>query len=152
MFGSQEANAPVELLLPATFLFVMCYVPSLLSMFSWVRLTETALVVQNPTERWTIPWPAVKRVTGEGGLFIELKGRSEPVHSVAYQGSLIGMLAGWPSSQRAADAIERYRNQSTRPGANNEVVVAFPYRAHILWIGIGWLMFAVLIPLSGRYL
>ena len=106
--------------------------------------------MQNPGSCVVIPWSKIRKVGYEGGLRIELKGRAKPLRSAAYQGTLIGRLAGWSSSHKAALAIEKYQHEAAKDSGNSQIREAFPWRAHLLWFGIGWTVLAVVMPLLGR--
>ncbi|MEH0971113.1 hypothetical protein V6U77_08230 [Micromonospora sp. CPCC 205546] len=150
MFGTKPSNGPADLLLVGIFLTGLCYFVSLATMFSWVRITPGHLIVQNPGKRFKIPWARVQSLDAASGLNVKVRGVREPVPSVAYQGSLIGSIAGSPSSRKAAGAIARFVDESADSQAAGEIEQSFPWRSHVGWVAIGWTTLGVVLPTVGR--
>lgn len=150
MFGGNADNRWSVLLIIAAFCIVLCYLCSLLTMFSWVQPRRGHLVVNNPGETIFIPWKEIRRLRADDGLDIQLKGSDEEVSALAYQSSLIGLLAGNPSARRAVARIERFMKESADLQAPGEVERFFPWWRHFAWLSGGWLLLAVVMPLLGR--
>jgi len=150
MVGTNHSNGPGDFFLMGIFLTAVCYFTSLFTMFSWIRITPDYLIVQNPGKRFQIPWVRVQSLDPVGGLDVRVRGVREPIYSVAYQGSLIGSIAGNPSSRKAADALARFVKEGVDLQAEREIEQSFPWRSHLTWVAIGWTTLGVVLPTLGR--
>lgn len=137
----------VVVLIPGTALFAICYGVSLATTFPFVGLTPAALVIHNPLRRLEIPWNAITEVSSVNGLGVKVKGLPEKVYCAAFQGSVVGRVLGHPSARRAARRINDYRVGREGSGAVSE---NFLWRSHAWRIGVGWALFAFIVPSISR--
>lgn len=152
MFGARRGNSLITLLPIAGFFLLICYATSVASMFSIVVLRPSCLVVVNPGARYRIPWKEVMGVDGENGLKIVLKGGSKPIESFAYQSSLVGRLAGSPSSRRVACAIRDFQKTSATMTHGDDLEQTIPWIRHLWWLSGGWVGLALVLPGLGHLL
>jgi hypothetical protein len=150
------ASAPEDqsagLMVVGTVLFVVWYLVAMGTMFSFVGLRSEGLVVRNPHRRLVVPWARVQAVSWSRGLEVEVEGLPGRLYCVAFQRSMVASVLGNPSARAAARKVEEYRDKHAehRAGGGDGVVEGFPWRAHLVWIVVGWSLLTVVIPLFGR--
>lgn len=149
MFSLNSANGWGGLIAVASFFAVICYLISLTTMFSFVKLTPESLQIVNPGLRMIVPWGRVKGVAADNGLVVSVLGHRD-VACYAFQGSLLGRLWGSRRNARVADAIEARMIKSADRKSGGEVYSEVPWVRHLLWFTIGWSVFAGVIPVLAR--
>ncbi|MEV6371716.1 hypothetical protein [Micromonospora musae] len=146
MFSLNSANSFGELALVGTFFAVICYLVSLATMFSYVKVTPAYLVVVNPGSFNSMPWREIRNVNADRGLSVEADGLGL-VECYAFQSSLAGRLMGYPGARRAAKRINQFRVEKANPVGGDQSRREVPWRRHLIWFLSGWVAFSLLIPL-----
>ncbi|MEV4766460.1 hypothetical protein AB0J89_27915 [Micromonospora chokoriensis] len=149
MFSRNPANGWGQLMLVAAFFVGICHLTTLATMFSYVKVTPSALLVVNPGLSTVIPWSRVQQVDAEHGLVVRVRD-ADDVHCYAFQPSLIGRLVGYPGAHRAVEKIESYAN--ARTAAEDHLERAVAWKRHLLFLVGGWSLFALLVPSLVRVL
>lgn len=93
MFSLNPVNGWSGLIAVASFFAAICYLISLTTMFSFVKLTRESLQIVNPGMRVIVPWGRVEGVDAENGLVVRVADHRD-VACYAFQGSLLGKLWG----------------------------------------------------------
>ncbi|WFF03990.1 hypothetical protein [Micromonospora sp. WMMD964] len=143
MFSRNPANGWGGLLLVAAFFVGICHLTTLATMFSYVKVTPSALLVVNPGLSTVIPWSLVQQVDAEHGLVVRVRD-ADDVHCYAFQPSLMGRLVGYPGAHRAVEKIESYAD--ARTAAEDHLERAVTWKRHLLFLVGGWSVFALLVP------
>ncbi|MFI6940383.1 hypothetical protein ACIBI4_14015 [Streptomyces sp. NPDC050418] len=82
---------------------------------SAIRFTDAHLTVTNIVVTSTVAWPAVAEITADDGLCIRLRDDRE-LGSIAFGGSLIGGLRGYPTYQKAFSRLCEAHKSGRRGG------------------------------------
>ncbi|MFF5177969.1 hypothetical protein ACFY2Q_08080 [Micromonospora sp. NPDC000316] len=151
MFSRNPANGWGQLMVVAAFFVGLCHLVTLDAMFSYVKVTPTALLVVNPGLSAAIPWNRVEKVAAERGLVVRVRD-AEDVHCSAFQPSVVGRLLGYPGAHRAVRKIESYGQAVVRTAGEDDPQRAVAWRRHLVFLVGGWSVFALLIPSLVRVL
>ncbi|WP_405425463.1 hypothetical protein [Micromonospora sp. NBC_00617] len=151
MFSLNPVNGWSGLIAVASFFAAICYLISLTTMFSFVKLTRESLQIVNPGMRVIVPWGRVEGVDAENGLVVRVADHRD-VACYAFQGSLLGKLWGSRRNVGAAEAIEAWRKKNADSVPGGEVLSEVPWVRHLLWFAVGWSALALGIPILARLL
>ncbi|MFY1620550.1 hypothetical protein [Micromonospora sp. WMMD736] len=149
MFGLNPANGWLGLIAVASFFAVVCHVIALMTMFSFVKPTRESLQIVNPWAQVLVPWGRIRSVAATDGLVVSVLGYGD-VACYAFQGSLLGKLAGGRRSTRVAALIEARRKEHATRTSGEEVRSGLPWQRHLAWFAVVWSALAGVIPILAR--
>ncbi|GII33858.1 hypothetical protein Pmi06nite_73000 [Planotetraspora mira] len=133
----------VGVLLFPLILGAMVFTIWLVTWRSSIRATPDALSVYNALLVHEIPWKEIREIELEDGIKIVLKS-GKRVGSVAYGGSLLGSITGYPSYKKAVQRLRAVREDYGQDPpkaaqASERTYFSFPWAAAAAW----YLFFAI---------
>ncbi|MGC4767545.1 hypothetical protein ACLQ25_00970 [Micromonospora sp. DT44] len=149
MFGLNPANGWPGLIAVASFFAVICHAIALTTMFSFVKPTRESLQIVNPGAQVLVPWGRIRSVDAANGLVVSVVGHRD-VACYAFQGSLLGKLAGGRRNTRVAALIEARRKEHATSTSGEVVCSRIPWQRHLAWFAVAWSALAGVIPTLAR--